>query len=223
MSTISRFVGNGARSCEAKCTGTDCICCDRSHLCNLIWCRSLGMIGAAISHDIATNRSVTNLCGKVDGMRSAVDAVEVLGERFPIPCDSLMKGSPGNVFDSFHDLDKPVMSIRGDWRETHATISHDRSGDSLPRRWREVGIPTHLTVIVGMDVDPPRSNKKSGCVELRDASLVDVADGGNNAVIDGEITEKSRTASAVDDGPIADDEIVLGHVMRVLIVPVACA
>ncbi|CAB4806333.1 unannotated protein [freshwater metagenome] len=120
------------------------------------------MICTAVAHHIATNRSVTDLRGEVDGVRCAVDAVEVLGERLPLPSDSLVKRGAGDVFDTFHDFDKPVMTIRCDRSESHTAISHDGGGDALPRRWREVGIPTHLAVIVRVDVDPSRSHEETG-------------------------------------------------------------
>ena len=65
---------------------------------------------------------------------------------------ALSTGS-GNILDAFHQLDQPEMIGRAARRKTDAAIAHDRRGDAVLRRGRDVLAPGDLAVIMGVDVD----------------------------------------------------------------------
>ncbi len=64
-----------------------------------------------------------------------------------------MHGGGGDVLDAFHQLDQPLAVSRLAGRETDAAIAHDRGGDAVPGRGREMAVPHRLAIIMGVEVD----------------------------------------------------------------------
>ena len=60
---------------------------------------------------------------------------------------------------------------------------------------------------MGVDVDEARRDQLAARVDLLGALAVELADGGDLAVLDRDIGLDQRAAPAVGDGTIADDEI----------------
>ena len=55
------------------------------------------------------------------------------------------------------------------------------------------------------------TTKRTVDVELSGAVVLDEADFGDPAVLDGHVGPSARKAGAVDDDPVADHQIVGGH------------
>src|SRR4029079_7099298 len=127
---------------------------------------------------------VRNLRGDVDRVVTAVEHVEVLGERLPTPADALVQRGPGDVLDALHERDQPFVPVRADGCEAHAAVPHDDRGDALPRRRREQVVPGDLPVVVGVDVAPARCDSQAVGVELLVTLAGDGAHRGDAPAVD---------------------------------------
>ena len=78
----------------------------------------------------------------------------------------------------------------------------------MPEGWRQQRIPRDLAVEVRVDVDESGRDQETLGVDLLAAEIVDLADGGDDAVVDGDICQSGSGAGAVDDLSVADNEIV---------------
>ncbi len=108
------------------------------------------------------------------------------------------------------------MLVGAGGREADAAIAHHDRGDAMPGRWREFSVPGRLTVIVGVDVDEAGRDEEAARVDLILAGRCDLADGGDDAVVDGDIALEGRRAGAIDNGAVADDEVVHGVAVMLL-------
>ena len=77
----------------------------------------------------------------------------------------------------------------GGGREADAAVAHDHGGDAVPDRRREQRVPGDLAVVVGVHVDEAGRDREAGGVELLAPGLVDGADRGDAAVVDGDVGE----------------------------------
>jgi hypothetical protein len=51
-------------------------------------------------------------------------------------------------------------------RQGEPAVARDHRRDPVPARWRDVGIPEHLGVIVGVRIDEPRAEDQAGEIDL---------------------------------------------------------
>src|SRR5205809_949028 len=58
-------------------------------------------------------------------MAAALERIEILGERLPIPLDTFRESRAGNVFDAFHQLDQPLLATFGHRGEPDTTGAVD--------------------------------------------------------------------------------------------------
>ena len=108
-----------------------------------------------------------------------------------------------DVLERAHDQ---VVVLGPGRRDREAAVAgHDR-GDAVVRRRPQRGVPEHLRVVVGVDVDEPRRDRAARGVELALAAQVrsDLAD---HAVRDRHVGRLARRAGAVEDRSAADDEV----------------
>ena len=71
-----------------------------------------------------------------------------------------MQRGARDVLDALHQLDEEVMPIGPDGGESDATVAHDDGRDAVPARRRDLGIPRDLAVVVRVDVDPTRRERR---------------------------------------------------------------
>ena len=116
-----------------------------------------------------------------------VESVEIFGEGPPVPTNPLVESRARNVFHAFHQLDQALLIVRADGCETDATISDDGRRHSVPARRSQVGIPGGLPVVVGVDVDEPRSDQEPISVENPPSGSVDTADVDDHTVSDSDV------------------------------------
>ena len=72
----------------------------------------------------------------------------------------------------------------------------------------------HLGIIVGVQIDEARRDDQAGGVDdLRGVVRFDLAHLGDAAIADGDVARETRQPSAVDDGAVPDNRVVLTHVL----------
>ena len=204
-------VVDGAAGREAESTGGDALGSEACHLGDVVGGRRL-LRRATFTHHVEPERSVRDLCAEVDVAWASIEVVEVLGERLPLPRETLVQGGTGNVLDAFHELDQPLAVVLVHRSEPDAAVAHDDRRDTVPRRRGELGVPRRLTVRSGCGCrrsrvsrgDPRRPISR---VPPPATSPMSVHD----AVGHGDVTGEPVTARPVDDRPVADHQIVRSH------------
>ena len=93
-------------------------------------------------------------------------------------------------------------------READAAVAHQGGGDPVRRRRRHPFGPDGLPVVVGVEVDESGGDKQSGRLDLPGAFALDGADRDDDAVGHGDVAPVCLTTQTVDDGAIADDQVV---------------
>ena len=196
-----------ARCREAQRARLECGAGQPTHLGHVLGRR---VVVAALAHHVKAHGHVRDLSADVHRV-GRVDAVEVLGERLPAPGDAVVERGAGDVLDALHELHEPVLGAGADRREPDAAVAHDDGGHAVPTRWRDVLVPTDLAVVVGVDVDEAGGEQvalgvdDAPCLGRRGAGGRDVRD---LPVVDRHVAALRRGAGAVDDGCVADDQIV---------------
>src|SRR4029077_19005560 len=131
---------------------------------------------------------------------------------YPGPENDVAEHRLGNILDALHQLDQPEMIGRAARRKTDTAIAHNRRGDAVLRRGRDVLTPGDLAVIVSVDVDEPWRDQFASGVDLILASSRNLADFGNTAACDGDIGFEQFAALAIGNVAAADHEVgVRGH------------
>ena len=195
---------------EAEGAGLDGLAGQLGHRRDVLRRRRLA-VGAALAHHVQAHRPVRDLGAEVDVTRLAVDVVEVLGERLPLPRQALVQGDAGDVLDTLHQLDEAVVVGRADRGEPDAAVAHHGRGDAVPARRGELGVPRRLAVVVGVDVDVAGRHEGAVGVDLAATAAIDLADGGDHPVVDGHISGAARLPGPIDDATGTNDEIVNSH------------
>ena len=88
----------------------------------------------AIAHHIGAHRTVGHVGGDVHHPWHLLECVEILGEGFPLPVDAVGQGCTGDVLDTLHELDQPVVFVRSSGREPDAAVAEHGRGHPMPRR-----------------------------------------------------------------------------------------
>ena len=74
-------------------------------------------VGAALAHHVEPHRAVAHLGGEVDVVATAVERVEVLADRLPVPGEPLVEHRAGQVLDALHQLDERLVVAGSHRRE----------------------------------------------------------------------------------------------------------
>src|SRR5207302_407848 len=80
-------------------------------------------------------------------------------------------------------------------------------GHAMSRRWCEAGVPGHLTVIVGVQIDETRGYNPALGIDLVGAGTGHLPHLGDATILDGDISLEPRFSTSVDDGSPADYQI----------------
>ena len=208
---VDRLVQEGAGGGEADGARAHAFLHDGGHLRDVLGAGFL-VLCPALAHHIAAHGPVRHLGGNVHGVGAAVERVEIAGEAFPFPLQTLGHGSAGNILHAFHQADQPFALFRGCGRKADAAIAHDGCGDAMPGGGRQRAVPGGLGVIMGVDVDPAGRHQRALRINLAGCRACDLAHFGDPVILDGDVAGEGRLARAVGNGAAADDEIV-GHVV----------
>ena len=122
-----------------------------------------------------------------------------------MPSSSALGAHPLDVLQGADDR-RPVLRSHGSNPEP--AVADDDRGHPVPARRREVRIPQHLRVVMGVDVDEPRCQHET--VEFGDFRPAGVGvpgreDGVNAVAHDHHISGAPRRPSAIDDQSTPDD------------------
>ena len=102
------------RGGEAERTGPQALADKCGHCVDVV---GGGVVDRPLAHDVGTQCAVGHLGAEVEDPLAGIEVVEVLGEGLPAPLDAVGQGRPGDVLDTFHQLDQEVAAIRGGRRK----------------------------------------------------------------------------------------------------------
>ncbi len=156
----------------------------------------------------AAHRAVRHLSADVEEQRTAIERVEVLRERLPLPLDAGRQRRAGNVLDAFHQSDEPVVPVGLHGREADAAVAHHHGRHPVPAGGREQRVPGDLAVEVGVHVDESGRHQRAVGVDLLVRELVDATDLGDDPVGDRDVGGARGLTRAVDDRSALDQQIV---------------
>jgi hypothetical protein len=95
-------------------------------------------------------------------------------------------------------------------REREPAVTHDHGGHAVVARERSEGIPEDLRVHVGVAVDEARRDDVPVGVDVLGTSFANAPDGGDAVADDADVGAIGVEAGPVDDGAVADHEVI-GH------------
>ncbi len=167
-----------------------------------------GVVVRTLTHHVGAQRGVRHVRADVERARHALERVEVLGERLPVPLDALVERGAGDVLDALHELDQLLAAVGAHRREADAAVPEECGRHAVPARRREVRVPGGLTVEVRVHVDEPGRDERTVGIELAAGESADAADLHDDAILDRDVGSSRRRAGAVDHGAAPDDEVV---------------
>ena len=151
-----------------------------------------------------------------------LELVEVLLESFPVPIDRPESGK-GHAFNTAHHFLQVLgfSGSRAKGSEGEAAVAGDDRGDAVVRRWRRAWIPKKLRVVMSVDIDHAWHDHAPGCIGNDRCVAVDLADGDDLSVANGDIGKAAGGAGAINDRSALDDLVVacVGHSEHPLVGP----
>src|ERR1700741_4964567 len=179
--------------------------------------RPLALMSSGVAGPVwGAGGAVGDLAAHIDRVLLHADRVQVLGIGLPAPGDALGQRGAGDVLDTLHQLDQPLLPSRPDRGKPDAAVAGDHRGDPVSAGRLEQAVPAHLAVVVGVDVDEYGGHHFPGVVNsfggltghlvVAGATADNVDDG---AVLDGDIRSITLRARAVHDG--ATDDLQVEH------------
>ena len=199
-------VQDGARRRRADGPGVHGLAHDGRHLGDLLARRRV--VGPALAEHVGPQRAVGDEGGHVEDAGRPLHLVEVLAEGLPVPVHALGQRGARDVLHALHQLNEPVAVGRARRGEADAAVAHHDGGHAVPARGRDLGVPGGLAVVVGVDVDPARRDEQPVGVDDAARRSLDLAHGGDDAAVDGDVGGAGRPPRSVGDGAAADDQVV---------------
>ena len=167
-----------------------------------------------IAHHRHAQRVMRYLREEIEGMRDALQRVEILGEGLPIETDTLDEGDAGDVLDAFHQRDQPfdgaVPVARCERGEADAAVAEEQRGHPVLHARTEGLVPARLAVVVGVQVDEPRGEPGAVGVDPSVRCAVHPSDLADDPVLHADIGGAWCVAGSVDDGGGFEDKIEHG-------------
>ena len=100
------------------------------------------------------------------------------------------------------------MAVGFDGRKPHAAVAHHHRGHAMPTGRCEVGVPGDLAVVVGVHVHPTWGDERAVGVDFALARAGLAAHLRDERAIDGDVARAARCATAVNEGAVANDDVV---------------
>ena len=147
----------------------------------------------------------------IDRTGQLFERVEIFREGFPIPFHAFGKGSAGNILHPFHEADEPFVLVRLGRREANAAIAHDDRRHAVPAGRSHLLIPGSLSIVMGVNIDKAGSDEMPTSVDFFHGVTADRADLDDKPILDGDVAVETVLSGTIDDGPVANDQIVCGH------------
>ena len=145
----------------------------------------------------------------IDGGATALDGIEVLGERcegpfFPEPLAQGRDRHPLDVLEGADDR-LTVLGPGGGHRE--AAVAHHHGRHPVPGRDGEHAVPHDLGVVVGVNVDEPGAHHPPRRVDRLRRAAPRLSDGGDPSVADANLALVAGVSRAVHDKAVDDLEV----------------
>ena len=175
-------------------------------------------LGRLESHDVGHERGGGHVLNDVHALRRAVEAIQVLGDGFPVPPHADLHRLVGNCFSARHREHAAVAKVGLHRREAEAAVTeHDRS-HTVVARDRAPRIPANLRIVVRVQIDEAGCHDHARGVDgfVRFAFVL-AAEVNDAAVFDPDVSGETRLTGTVDDGPIGDVQVELGHGIPLLV------
>ena len=169
-------------------------------------------LGRFDAHHVDQHRIHRDVARDVDAKRLALQVLDPLGERRPVPTQRLAHGGVGHLLGVLHHAHVALAMIRRAGREAEPAVAHGDGRAPVPARARAVGVPVQLGVVVGVEIDHARGDDASLRVDLAGRGTVtegpDLLDA---AIRDADVGDVSGELRAVDDGSGFEHQVVVGH------------
>ena len=159
-----------------------------------------------VAHHEQPQRGVADVRRVVECHTVTLDRPEVLGERREVPRDARRERRDVHVLDVLERAGDDLAVLGAGRRDREAAVPRHDRGHAVEARRRERGIPEHLRVVVGVDVDESRRDDVAAGVE-RALAVEPVADRADVAVRDRDVRPDTGRAGPVDDRAAPDDEV----------------
>ncbi len=194
---------------EPQCTGFQALPDDGGHARHVLGAGLL-VVGTALPHDIGAHCAMGHLGAHVDRAGKLLDGVQVLGETFPSPLDTLVQCGARNILHVLDHRDQPVMRLIAGLAgcETDTAVAHDQGSDAMVGRRAAQWIPGGLPVHVRVHVHPTRGEELALGIYFLLSRALDIAHGSYPAPLHRQTALESRPAGAVDYRGIADHQVV---------------
>ena len=209
---VDTGVAERARRGEAVGAGLHRLAGQRAHLGD-VGRGGLLVLGAALPHHIAAQRSVWQLHRDVDGPLAPVEHVEELRKRLPAPLHAFVQRGARDVLHSLHQLDEPALSARPHRREADTAVAGHHGGHAVRRRRLEHVVPGGLPVVVRVRIDKTGRDDATRRVDgrLRRLEIQRRRDLDDAAVTDRDVAAVRRAAGPVDDLAAVDHQVMHPH------------
>src|SRR5271155_1525297 len=155
----------GARGAEAERPRSESVAHHGRHPRDILGCRSL-IGGAALAHDVGAHRTMRELSAHVDRAFLARKDIEILSERLPLPIDSSGQSLLRNVLHTDHQVDQVISLAPPDRSKSDAAVAGNHRGYAVPARRRKIRVPEHLTVVMGVDINPSGRYQKAVSIDF---------------------------------------------------------
>ena len=165
-----------------------------------------GALRRPFAHDDAAHRRVPDEEARV-GCERAVDAVEVVAERRPVPRHTGRERGGRHALDAGEHVQEVVAVLRPQRRDREAAVPADDGRHPVQRRRAQRRVEEDLGVVVRVDVDEAGRDDLSTRIDRSSGGFVDLADCDDSPVTDADGAGSRGCARSVDDGSIADEHV----------------
>ena len=179
---------------------------DRFHRFEFRAGRRLAVVGV-LAHDVAADGGVAHQDARVDA-ETAVEDVEVLGERGPPPRDAGLEALHGDRFDARQHHGERLVVVGARGGQPERAVAEDHRRHAVVRREGAERVPGDLSVEVAMVIDEPGRDRPPVRVDGPLCRAPETANLGHLAAFDADVGVKGRHARAVDHEPVSDEQVV---------------
>src|SRR5262249_42925222 len=117
-----------------------------------------------------------------------------------------------NCFDPGHRQHGTVTQVRLAWSKTEPAVPNDNGGHPMPAGHGAIRIPVDLRIVMRMQIDEPRRNNEPMCIErFLGVARFELADLGNFALFNPDISETAGRAGTINNRSTLDDYIEFRH------------
>ena len=171
---------------------------------------------ASLAHHDAADRRVADEEAGVDGER-AVEPVEVLGRRRPVPRHTLCERLERHALDAGEHPHQVVAVPRPERRDREPAVAADHGRDAVQRRGRERRVPERLRVVVRVDVDEAGRHRQARRIDGLRRLLGHLADRDDLPVSDADVGTAPRPSRSVDDIATSDHAVEHARTLRLAV------